>query len=108
MVDIVLDAIVAAVLAGLFAIAVNRLFPKRGDWLPVTLATFIPPLIYIAVSVFRALVSLGMSAGPDGVAAPGSIGLFITGVGGYVAFTVTWLFVAVPASFAALHFFRRK
>ncbi len=105
---ILLDAIVAAVLAGLTAIAVNRLFPKWGDWLPVTFATFIPPLIYVAISVYRALVTLGMAAGPDGTAAPGSIGLFMTAVGGYVVVTVTWLLVAVPASFAALHFFRRK
>lgn len=106
--DILLNIVVAVVLAGLIAVGVNRLFPKRGNWLPVIFTTFVPPLIYVSVAVYRALVTLGMSAGPDGNAAPGSIGLFMTAVGGYIAFTVTWLLVAVPVSFAALHFFRRK
>lgn len=105
---ILVNIVVAVALAGLIAVAVNRLFPKRGNWLPVIFATFVPPLIYVAVSVYRALVTLGMSAQPDGSAAPGSVDLFIAAVGGYVTFTVIWLLVAVPASFAALHFFRRK
>jgi len=102
------SVICLAVIAGLVAVAVNRLFPKRGNWLPVLFTTFIPPAIYVAVSVYRALIALGMSAGPDNVAAPGAIDLFMTAVEGYVFFTVIWLIVAVPASFAALQIFRRK
>jgi hypothetical protein len=105
---ILLSVVCLAIVAGLVAVAINRLFPKRGNWLPVVFTTFVPPAVYVAISVYRALVTLGMSAGPDGAAAPGSIGLFMTAVQGYVFFTVTWLIVAVPASFAALHLFRRK
>jgi hypothetical protein len=105
---IFLAAVGLAIAAGLVAVAINRLAPKRGNWLPVLVTTFVPPLIYVAFSIYRALTNLGMSAGPDGMAAPGSIGLFITAVQGYVFFTVIWLFVAVPASFAGLHLARRK
>ena len=105
---VLLSVACLAIVAGLVAVAINRLFSKRGNWLPVVFTTFVPPAVYVAISLYRALVTLGMSAGPDGAAAPGSIGLFITGVQGYVFFTVIWLIVAVPASFAALHLFRRK
>ena len=106
--EILGEIIVAAGLAALVAIGVNRLFPKRGNWLSVLFATFIPPFLFISISVYCALVQLGASAGPDGVARPGSIDLFTTAVSAYVLFTVIWLFVSVPASFAALHFFKRK
>ena len=106
--QLVFYIVCAAGLAGLVAIGVKRLFPKRGNWLPVLIATFVPPFVFIIISVYRALIQLGVSAGPDGVARPGSIDLFMTSVSAYVFFTVIWLFVAVPASFAALHFVDRK
>jgi hypothetical protein len=106
--EILLSVVCLAIVAGVVAVAINWLFPKRGNWLPVLFTTFVPPAVYVIISVYRSLVSLGLSAGPDGAAGPGSIGLFITGVQGYVFFTVIWLIVAVPASFAALHLFRRK
>jgi ABC-type spermidine/putrescine transport system permease subunit II len=105
---IILTVIGEALLAGLIAVGMNRLFPKRGNWLPVLFTTFVPPAIFIGVSVYRALVQLGMSAGPDGHARPGALGLFMASVHGYVFFTIIWLFVAVPSAFAALHLFRRK
>ena len=106
--SIFLNVAGAAILASLIAVAINRLFPKRGNWLPVLFTTFIPPLLFVVISVYRALVQLGLSAGPSGAAGPGSIGLFMTAVQGYIFFAVIWLVVAVPSSFLALHLLRRK
>ena len=106
--SIFLNVAGAAILAGLIAVAMNRLFPKRGNWLPVLFTTFIPPLLFVVVTVFRALVQLGMSASPDGAAGPGSFDLFITSVQSYIFFAVIWLIVAVPSSFLALQLLRRK
>ena len=106
--ETLVEVIVAAGLAALVAIGVHYLFPKRGNWLPVLFSTFVPPFVFIAISVYRALVQLGASSGLDGVARPGSFDLFVSAISAYVFFTVIWLFVAVPAAFSALHFVRRK
>ncbi|MEP7222830.1 MAG: hypothetical protein ABI673_09215 [Novosphingobium sp.] len=107
-VQVMLNIGLAAIVAGLVAVGVSRLFPRRGNWLPVLTATFVPPLLYVTVAIYRELVRLGMAAGPDGSAGAGSRDIFIFAVQGLVFFTVIWLIVAVPASFAALHLFRRK
>lgn len=106
--SVIVSILVAAALSGLVAVGVNWVFPRRGSWLPVMTATFIPPLLFVSYSVYRALIQLGLAAGPDGAVKPGARELFMTSISALVFFTVTWLIVAVPASFAVLHFFRRK
>ena len=104
----ILNVLIATIVSALIAVGTNRLFPKRGSWLPVMMATFVPPLIFVSYSVYRALIELGLSAGPDGTVRPGARELFMTSVSALIFFTVIWLIVAVPASFSALHIFRRK
>ena len=106
--SIIVSILVAAALSGLVAVGVNWVFPRRGNWLPVMTATFLPPLLFVSYSVYRDLIQLGLAAGPDGTARPGALELFMTSMSALVFFTVIWLIVAVPASFAALHFFRRQ
>lgn len=59
MMAIFLNIFCALVLAGLIAVGINRLLPKRGNWLPVLTTTFVPPLLFITISVYGALVALG-------------------------------------------------
>lgn len=106
--EILLQIGIAAIVSGAIAVGMNRLFPKRGSWLPVTTATFVPPVLFVAYSVYRSLVELGLSARPDGTPGAGSIDHFATAMSALVFFTVIWLLVSVPASFSALHLFRRK
>jgi hypothetical protein len=105
---IIVNIAIAATLSGLIAIGINRVFPKRGNWLPVMTATFVPPILHVAYSVYRALIELGLAAEPDGAVRTGARELFMTSMSALVFFTVIWLIVAVPASFTALHLFRRK
>lgn len=106
--EILLQIGIAAIISGMIAVGMNRLFPKRGNWLPVMVATFVPPLLYVPYSIYRLLVQVGLSA--ETGEGPGSapIDYLAVSITALVVFTVTWLIVAVPASFIALHVFRRK
>ncbi len=103
-----LNIAVAAVLAGAIALGIRRLFPQRGDWLPVLCAAFIPPIIITTYSVFRSLVALGTMAENAGITPPSPVSFFLDSVSMYLFFSMTWLIVGVPAAFAALHLLRKR
>jgi hypothetical protein len=105
---ILISIFVASVFAGMVAVGIKRLSPKRGDWLPVITATFVPPFLYLVCSIFSSLVALGGSANSDGAPKLDSIDPFIASVEAYIFFAVIWMIVAVPASFVALRLFRTK
>ena len=108
MLSILLSITVAAVLAGAVAVGIKRMFPKRGDWLPVLCSTFLPPIALSAFTVFYTLVNLGRAAEQSETAARAPVSFFLDSVSTYLFFAGIWLFVACPAAFAALHLFRRK
>jgi hypothetical protein len=108
MLSLLINIALAGALAGAIAVGIKRLFPKRGDWLPVMCSAFVPPIIIASYAVFRSLVALGAMAERAGTEPPGPISFFLDSVSIYIFFSVTWLIVGVPAAFAALHLFRQK
>jgi beta-lactamase regulating signal transducer with metallopeptidase domain len=108
MLSILLSIAIAAILAGAVAVGIKRIFPKRGDWLPVLCSTFLPPIVISTFTVFYTLVNLGKAAEQSGTAALSPVSFFLDSVSAYLFFAGIWLIVACPAAFAALHLFRRK
>ena len=108
MLALLVNIALAGTLAGAIAVGIKRLFPRRGDWLPVICSAFIPPVLITIYSVYRSLVELGLMAERMGARPPNAISFVTDSVSMFVFFSITWLIVGVPAAFAALHLFRRK
>jgi hypothetical protein len=107
MLTLLVNIALAGTLAGAIAVGIKRLFPKRGDWLPVTCSAFIPPFLITVYSTYRSLVALGLAAERTGNSPSNPISFVTDSVSMFVFFSITWLIIGVPAAFVALHLFRR-
>jgi hypothetical protein len=100
-----------AVLIGIFgsalvAIAIRLLFPRVDTWLPVLVASLVPPLVVFAVGMFLVLRDIGAIA--ENAASPNNvIGGHADSVSTIIQISGIWPFVALPVSIVTLWTFKR-
>lgn len=94
-----------ALIAGGLAVAVKRMLPNVGDWLPVLSVTYLPPILIQLVLLPFMLRNYVPDQGPDAADGPS---VFAGHIALYSGSALLWLFVASPAAFAALGWSRRR
>jgi hypothetical protein len=92
--------------SALVVIAIRLLFPSVGTWLPVLVASLVPPLIVFPVGMFLVLRSIGASA-ENGASPNKVIDGHADSVSTIIQISGIWPFVALPVSIATLWALKR-
>ena len=90
------------------SVAVRRLLPRIPNWLIISFVVIVPPLFYVAYSIYQALVEIGKYEAMYGAVPPDIVSGFSVSANEALLKGAVWAILALAVSFFTLRDLDRR